>query len=113
MDVQITNRTVGEVTVLDVVGRLGMNRSSGALRDAVRQALADGAKNVLINMTLVTHMDSSGIAELVSGYTMAVGSQASLKLAGLSRRLANILDITGLGRILEVHDNERSAISSF
>ena len=113
MEAQVTNRKSGGVTVIDIAGRLGMSRSSGAVREAVRLALAEGDKKVLLNLTHVTHMDSSGIAELVSGYTMAVANQASLKLTGLNSRLASILEITGLGRILDIHADERSAILSF
>lgn len=112
-EAQITNRRVEGVLVIDISGRLGMNRSAGAVRETVRQCLADGEKKLLINMTLVTHMDSSGIAELVSGYTMAVGDKASFKMTGVSRRLLNIIEMTGLHRVFEIYDDERAAILSF
>ena len=113
MEVQITNRRVDEVLVIDVTGRLGMNRSARAVREAVRQLLADGEKKLLLNLTMVTHMDSAGIAELVSGYTMAVGSRASFKVMGMSRRLFNIMALNGLHRALEIYSDERTAVGSF
>ena len=96
------------------VGRCRVQRSSGASdRDAVHEALDAGAKQLLINLGSVTTMDSSGIGELVAAYTTVTNRGGKLKLAHLPSKIQDILQITQLMTVFEIHDSEDEALNSF
>ncbi len=83
------------------------------LRDALRDLVAQGHKKVLLNLSEVSYIDSSGIGELVSAFTSVANQGGTLKLLGLNKRVKDLLQITKLYTVFEVHDDEASAIRSF
>lgn len=101
------------VTILDPKGKITIGVGDVALREAVQQALGAGAKNILVNMDGVTVIDSSGIGELVAAYTSVTNRGGKLKLVNLPSRVSDILQITQLISVFEVHDDEDEAIESF
>ncbi|WP_180541612.1 STAS domain-containing protein [Nevskia soli] len=113
MSVKITNRQVGDVTVIDVSGRITLGEGSSALRDALRDIVAKGHKKILLNLGDVSYIDSSGIGELVAGFTSVSNQGGQLKLLGLTKRVKDLLQITKLYTVFEVHDDEAGAIRSF
>jgi anti-sigma B factor antagonist len=113
MSVKITNRQVGDVTVIDVSGRITLGEGSSALRDALRDIVAKGHKKILLNLGDVSYIDSSGIGELVAGFTSVSNQGGQLKLLGLTKRVKDLLQITKLYTVFEVHDDEPGAIRSF
>lgn len=110
---KINVRERGGVTVLDLSGKITIGAGDVALRDAVHERLNAGAKNILLNMAGVTTLDSSGVGELVSAYTTVRNRGGVLKLLGLPPKVQDILMITQLITVFEVHDNEDEAIASF
>lgn len=113
MSVKLTTRQVGDVTVLDVAGRITLGEGSSALRDVLRDTLGKGHKKILLNLGEVTYIDSSGIGELVSGFTTVTNSGGQLKLLGLTKRVQDLLQITKLYTVFDVHEEEAHAIRSF
>ncbi len=113
MSVKLNNRQVGDVTVVDVSGRITLGEGSSALRDALRDLVAKGHKKILLNLGDVSYIDSSGIGELVSGFTSLSNQGGQLKLLSLTKRVKDLLQITKLYTVFEVHDDEASAIRSF
>ncbi len=113
MSVKITNRQVGDVTVIDVSGRITLGEGSSALRDALRDIVAKGHKKILLNLSDVSYIDSSGIGELVAGFTSVSNQGGHLKLLGLTKRVKDLLQITKLYTVFEVHDDEAGAVRSF
>jgi len=101
------------VTVLDIEGKITIGSGDLELRNAVQQAVSDGAKNLLINLGKVTTLDSSGVGELVSSYTTATGRGAKLKLVNLPPKVQDVLTITQLITVFDVYDTEDEAIASF
>ena len=83
------------------------------LREAVAEALEAGARNILVDLGGVTTIDSSGIGELVSAYTSVSNRGGKLKLVNLPPKVTDILQITQLISVFEVHDNENEALASF
>ena len=77
MSVKLNTRQVGDVSVVDVAGRITLGEGSSALRDALRGMVANGHKKILLNMSEVSYIDSSGIGELVSGFTSVTNSGGS------------------------------------
>ena len=113
MSVKLNTRQVGDVTVVDVSGRITLGEGSSALRDLLRDLIAKGNKKILLNLGEVTYIDSSGIGELVSGFTTVTNQGGSLKLLGLTKRVKDLLQITKLYTVFEVHDDEASAVRSY
>ncbi len=113
MSVQISSRTAGDVTIVDVAGKITLGEGSSALRDKVRELSASGSKKMLINLGDVNYIDSSGIGELVSAFTTVSNSGGALKLLNLTKRVHDLLQITKLYTVFEVFDNEEAALKSF
>ncbi len=113
MSVKLTTRKVGDVTVVDVSGKITLGEGSSALRDVLRDLTANGDKKVLLNLSEVTYIDSSGIGELVSGFTSVANAGGTLKLLGLTKRVKDLLQITKLYTVFDVHEEEAHAIRSF
>jgi anti-sigma B factor antagonist len=109
----MNNRQVGDVTVVDVSGRITLGEGSSELRDAMRDLVAKGNKKILLNLGDVSYIDSSGIGELVSGFTSVSNQGGQLKLLNLTKRVKDLLQITKLYTVFEVHDDEAAAIRSF
>ena|SRR5579863_6091735 len=101
------------VTVLDLKGKITIGVGDVALRNAVQDAMSNGATNVLINLRDVTTIDSSGVGELVSAYATATNRGAKLRLVNLPSKVSDILQITQLITVFEVFDNEDEAVRSF
>lgn len=110
---RVTTRTKGDVTVVDLNGKITIGSGDIALRNAVHQAIESGANKVLINLREVTTIDSSGVGELVSAYTTATNRGVRLKLVNLPDKVADILTITQLITVFDVYDSEEEALSAF
>lgn len=113
MSVKLNTRQVGDVTVVDVTGRITLGEGSSALRDTLRGLVGKNQKKILLNLGEVSYIDSSGIGELVSGFTTVTNSGGQLKLLGLNKRVKDLLQITKLYTVFDVHEEEASAIRSF
>ena len=113
MGIQVTSRQVGDVVVIDVVGRITLGEGATALRETIRGLVAKGNKKMVLNLGEVSYIDSSGIGELVSGFTSATNQGGVLKLLGLTKRVKDLLQITKLYTVFEVFDSETSAVRSF
>ena len=109
----LTTRQVGDVTVIDANGRITLGEGSTAFREKIRELSASGNKKVLLNLAEVNYIDSSGIGELVSGFTTVTNQGGSFKLLNLTKRVVDLLQITKLYTVFEVFDDEAAAIRSF
>jgi anti-sigma B factor antagonist len=109
----LASRQVGDVTVIDAAGRVTLGEGASAFRDSIRDLAAKGNKKLLLNLSEVSYIDSSGIGEMVSGFTTVTNNGGQLKLLGLSKRVKDLLQITKLYTVFEVFDDETAAIRSF
>jgi anti-sigma B factor antagonist len=98
---------------VDVAGRITLGEGSSTLRDSVREMVSKGQKKILLNLGEVSYIDSSGIGELVSAFTTVTNGGGQLKLLNLTKRVKDLLQITKLYTVFDVHDSEVSAIRSF
>ena len=110
---KIDKRSRGDVTILEVEGKITIGKGDVALRDAVHQALGEGAKKIVMNLGAVSTVDSSGVGELVSAFTTVTNRGGRLKLLNLPPKVNDILQITQLITVFEVFDNEDEAVGSF
>jgi anti-sigma B factor antagonist len=109
----IASREVDGVTVLDLNGRITLGEGSVQLRDAIRDLIGKGQKSILLNLSEVNYIDSSGLGELVSAYTTARNQGAALKLLGLSKKVNDLLQLTKLYTVFDIYDDEASGIASY
>ncbi len=113
MSIQVTSRQVGDVSVVDVAGRITLGEGASTLRETIRGLVAKGQKKILLNLGDVSYIDSSGIGELVSGFTTVANNGGALKLLSLTKRVQDLLQITKLYTVFDIYDSETSAVASF
>jgi len=110
---QIEQRAVGDVTVLDLKGRVTLGEGDELLKDKVNSLLNQGIKKIVLNLADVPYIDSAGLGEIVRTYTTVSKQGGSLKLLNLTKRITDLLSITKLLTVFETFDNENEAIRSF
>ena len=110
MPLKITNREVDGVAVLALDGRIVLGEETSALREKVKSLLGEGKKNIVLNLSNVTLIDSSGLGALVSAYSSAKSGGASLRLCSLGPRFNELLQITKLYTVFEVSETETDAV---
>ena len=113
MSVKLTTRQVGDVTVVDAAGRITLGEGASTFRDKIRDLVTGGNKKLLLNLAEISYIDSSGIGELVSGFTTVTNQGGSVKLLNLTKRVQDLLQITKLYTVFEVFDDETKAVRSF
>jgi len=113
VSVKLTTRQVGDVSVMDAVGRITLGEGSSVFRETLRELVTKGQKKVLLNLADVSYIDSSGIGELVSGFTSVTNQGGQLKLLNLNKRVEDLLQITKLYTVFEVFEDEAAAVRSF
>ena len=112
MQLRMSTRAVEGVVVVDCSGRLVFGEESASLRELVRQMLAQSPR-VIMNLREVNYIDSGGLGTLVSLYTTARNAGGAVKLASLSQRVGDLLQLTKLLTIFEVFEDEETAARSF
>ncbi len=113
MSFQTTSREAAGVTVLDLEGRITLGEGSTLLRELIRGQLSGGHTKILINLAGVNYIDSSGLGELVSGYRAVKGQGGEMKLMNLNKKVSDLLQITKLYTVFDIHNNEAEAVASF
>ena len=113
MSFNATAREIGGVTVLDLSGRITLGEGSAKLRETVRELVNKGQKKIVLNLGDVSYIDSSGIGELVSGFTTLKNQGGELKLLNLTKKVHDLLQITKLYTVFDIHNDEASVLGSF
>lgn len=109
---KIESYTVDDAMVIKPKGKVTIGEGDVKLREAVNGALDAGARKLVVNLSSVSTMDSSGIGELVSAYTTVTNRGGQLKLSELPGKIADILHITQLIQVFDVYDNDDEAVQS-
>ncbi len=112
-ELNLTERQAGDITILDMDGKVTIGEGSVALRTTIRRLLGEGKKKILLNLGRVGYVDSSGIGELVSSFTAVNKEEGSLKLLNLTQKIQDLLAITKLLTVFDVYDSESEAVSNF
>ena len=110
---EVTIRQEADITVIKVTGKMVVGEVDTSVWETVLEALDAGHRKIVLSLAGVTRLDSSGVGELAAAYTSAGHRGGRLKLAGLSPKLAEILQITQLLGLLETHKYEADAVTSF
>ena len=110
---QIDERTVGDVVVLDIKGRVQLGEGDEMLKDKVNSLLNQGRKKIVLNLAGVPYIDSAGLGEVVRTFTTVSRQGGSLKLLNLTKRITDLLAITKLLTVFDTYDSEQEAVQSF
>jgi anti-sigma B factor antagonist len=108
-----TTRTVDGVDVISLSGKITIGSGDTQLRDVIGNAMTEGKNKILLDMSGVTTIDSSGIGELVGSYTTVANRGGKMKLLHLPAKLNELLHVTQLITVFEVYDDEAEAVRSF
>jgi len=110
---QGTCREIGEIVIVDFSGKITLGEGSSTLRQTIRGLIDGGHRKIVLNLFDVDYIDSSGIGELVSGYTTVRNAEGEMKLLHLTKRVHDLLQITRLFTVFDVQSDEQSALRSF
>jgi anti-sigma B factor antagonist len=110
---EIHTRTVGDVHVLDISGKIVLGDATKNMRHTISDLLVNGGKKIVLNLTDVNYIDSSGIGELVRSFTTVTNEGKQLKLLNLTKKVRELLVITKLLTVFQVFENEQAAVASF
>lgn len=110
---QIDQRSVGDVVVLDLKGKMILGEGDELLRDKIHSLMDQGHRKVLLNLAELQYMDSAGLGAMVGAYTTVNNKQGTLKLLNLTKRIQDLLTITKLITIFETYESEAEALKSF
>jgi anti-sigma B factor antagonist len=110
---EIVERTVSDVTVLDLKGKMTLGEGDELLKDKINSLMASGTKKLLLNLESVPYIDSAGLGEVVRTYTTVSRQGGSLKLLNLTKRIEDLLSITKLLTVFDTFDSEAEAIKSY
>ena len=113
MALQIVELESGGVTVLELAGRVTLGDESNQLRTKIKDILAQGKKRLVLDLGNVSYIDSAGLGTLVAGYTSSQSQGASMRLANLTKRFREQLNITKLVTVFDVYDSVEEATKSF
>ncbi|MBV9158761.1 MAG: STAS domain-containing protein [Acidobacteriaceae bacterium] len=106
-------RRVGNVAIVDLNGKITLGENTGILRDELRSLLAQGTKNIVLNMAHVGYVDSAGLGELVGAYTTATNQGGAVKLLNIQGKMKDLMQVTKLYTIFVAFDDEKKAVESF
>ena len=112
MQLKLNTRKVKGVTVVDCNGRIVFGEESALLRDALKQLIKESSQ-IVLNLGSISYIDSGGLGTLVALYTTAQNAGGAVKLANLTQRVGDLLQVTKLLTVFEVYDSEEKAIQSF
>ena len=113
MDIKITERVIGDVTVLDIVGKLTMDQAAQHLKDKINSLISQQRTRIVVNLKNVPYIDSGGLGQLVASYGSVTRTDGALKLLNVNSRNHDLLSITRLVTLFESFDSETEAVQSF
>lgn len=110
---QMSERKVGEITIIDLAGKFAAGEGAGRLKDKVTSLVFQGQKKIILNVGDLSYVDSAGLGEMVASHSAASRAGSTLKLANIGRRLQDLLVMTKLLAVFDSHDSEEAAVASF
>jgi anti-sigma B factor antagonist len=113
MTLKASVRQTGDVAIVDLAGRITLVEGSGTVRNIIKDLLAAGRKNILLNLKDVAHIDSAGLGELVGGFASVGNAGGQIKLLHVHGRVRDLVQITRLYAVFPAFDDELTAVRSF
>ncbi len=108
----IQMRSIGDIRILDLSGKITLGEGTMSLRKAIRNILENGTKNIILNMQEVNYIDSSGLGELMRTYSSINGVGGQMKLLHVTKRVRELLEVAKLASFFDIFEDEKAAIES-
>jgi anti-sigma B factor antagonist len=109
----VTERKVGNVTIVDVAGRMVSTDNPGRLKDKISSLVFQGEKQIILNLGNVNYVDSSGLGEIVACHGSAIKAGSVIKIANAANKIKDLLVMTRLLTVFDAHDTEEGALKAF
>ena len=113
MDLKLRTREVNGIMVIGLSGRLTLGEASATVRDEVHDEIGQGYTKIVMDLGEVSYIDSAGLGELTAAFTSVKNRGGEMKLVNLTKRVHDLMQITKLYTVFDVHDDEKKAIASF
>jgi len=113
MDLTTKTRQIGDVTVVDINGRIALGQESAKVRETIANLLSEGHVKILVNLAGVDYVDSSGLGMLVTSHASVRKAGGEMKLVNLSDKVDNLMEVTKLYTVFDIADDEQAALNSF
>ena len=113
MQLKLSKRTVDGILVITANGRIVFGDESSLLREEVKKVIQDGNKRIVLNLDEINYIDSGGLGTLVALHTTAHNAGSTIKLANLTKRVGDLLQVTKLLTVFDVHNSEYEALEAF
>jgi anti-sigma B factor antagonist len=113
MSLKINVRESGNVTILDLIGRITIGEESASLRDTIKEHLDAGQKNILLNLAEVSYIDSTGLGQFVGSFATVASKGGQLKMLNLTKKVQDLMQITKLSTVFDSYTDEAAALRSF
>jgi anti-sigma B factor antagonist len=113
MSIEVKRRQVGDVAIVDASGRITISEEANVICNELRHLTASGNRKILLNLSDVSYIDSTGIGDLAAGLTSVVNAGGTMKLLNPTKRVKDLLRMTNLDTIFDVHEDEANAVRSF
>jgi anti-sigma B factor antagonist len=113
MTPKATVRHAGDVTIVDLSGRITLGDGSGLVRNTIKDLLAAGARHILLNLQEVSYIDSAGLGEIVGSYATVANQGGAVKLLNVQGKVKDLLQVTKLYTVFATFDDENTAVRSF
>ena len=113
MNMTISTRQIGSITILDIGGRIVLGEDSTSVRDVIRDLLKNGHKQILLNLGDIDYIDTIGLGSLVGALTTVRKQGGDLKLLNLPEKFAGVIQITKLYTVIDIINDEAAAVKSF
>ncbi len=110
---QIEERAAGDVTLLDLKGKMTLGEGDELLKDKINSMIQQGQRKIVLNLAEVPYIESAGLGEIVRTYTTISRQGGQLKLLNLTKRITDLLSITKLLTVFDTYDTEADAVRSF
>lgn len=112
-NLSIGERQVRDIVVVDLDGKVTIGETNRQLHETLRKLVAEGKKKIILNLQKVAFIDSSGLGEIVAGYSTLRTHGGSLKLINISDRVTDLMTITKLYTVFDIYESEADGINSF
>ena len=109
----INERRIEEVTVLDLKGRIRITGGTRGLHKSIRCLVEEGKTRILLNLSQVTHIHSSGLDELVASRVTVSNKGGEMKLLHLTEQMREVITTANLSAAFDIYNNEYDAVASF
>jgi len=113
MSLKANVRQSGDVSLVDLAGRITLGEGSGLVRSTIKELVNSGHKNILLNLKDVSYLDSAGLGELVGAYASVTNAEGNIKLLNPQAKVHDLLQITKLYTVFQAFDDEQEALRSF